>query len=202
MPLRRRPLCMRSDACPSVDDAETSLWTPRLLPRPATADGNSSATHHSCKPVSSAVTLHHSTSHTPPQTLWCSLSVGNHFNQKWISLHLLVIASKPYLQYVWYNHHSTALQYRPLNLRFLESLQTTHNFISLSCTSVIATLDSKVPTSLLLVVLPTDGIKTQHWGVKPLTSLVKTCQMVQKLKCADGTHAQTTGWPNRQPWGD
>jgi len=89
-----------------------------------------------------------------------------------------------------------------IKLAFPRKSQTTHNFISLSYSGVIATLDSKVPTSLLLVVLPTDDIETQHWGVKPLTSLVKTGQIVQKLKCADGTHTQTIGWPNRQPWVD
>jgi len=144
MPLRKRPFCMRSDACPSVDDAENVA----VNTTDATKTCCCRRRQQRCTP--SLLQSHHSTSHTPPQTLWSSASVGNHFNQNWISLRLLVIGSKQYLRYAWCNHQPTfhRLAISLITLAFPRKSQTTHSFISPSYTGGIATLDSQVPTSL------------------------------------------------------
>jgi hypothetical protein len=146
MPLRRRPFCMRSDACPSVDDVETSLWTPHMLPRPATADGNSSATHHRCKTISSAVTpLNHPHATTNFMKFrLCGQPLQSKLNQSSFTGYsqqtvLTVCMTQPS-----FHRLATSL----IKRAFPRKSQTTHNFISLSYTVVIATSDSQVPASL------------------------------------------------------
>ena len=146
MPLRRRPFCMRSDACPSVDDAETSLWTPRMLSRPATADDNNSAAHHSCKIVSSAVTpLNHP--HATTNIMKFRLR-GQPFQSKLNQSSFTGYSQQTVLTVCMMQPSLHCLAMSLIKLSFPRKSQTTHNYVSLSYTGVIATLDSQVPTSL------------------------------------------------------
>jgi hypothetical protein len=127
-----------------------------MLPIPATADGNSSATHHSRENVSSAVTslnLPHATTNIMMFRL-CRQPLQSKLNQSsFTGYSQQTVLTVRMMQPAF---HCLAISL--IKLAFPRKSQTTHNFISLSYNGVIATLDSKVPTSLLLVVLPTDDI--------------------------------------------